>query len=314
MKLAIIGSDLCALLAANAARRAGHFVTVYGERTRLRAPYLVYEGVQMLKFLDHYGVGYSKYRIKSGIMLRGEVQALKRALRQLGKAKGRRVRADLYSKTRLIDAAPGKDALDYESSRSTRAIHFEWEALLSMLSQERINEAPISVIKSDCIEFQDGGTERFDLCLVSAPLWRSAELVEWPLPHACAISLNTAVIDANTDPDVKEMLSGWDYVWTPYTPDRVIHRVFQVDGLYHVQFSGSWAEGEPHPGLIGDLNWLFQAGWAPTGAYRGEAGFLCPLSESPIWPRTVLPIGRLSRWDVKATLSQMLDDLHRVLR
>jgi hypothetical protein len=318
MKIAIIGNDIHALLAAYMAKKRGHSIILFGELPfNTRAPYTIFDSKRFGQILTELGINFSSYRIKSGILLRNHIHPFPHALRFFGKDVGSTIRADLYSKTRLVrcETKPSKLSLDLELASTKIALRFEWVEFLERLndglstSRKRMVE-----LKSHSVICDDGSVEAFDLCLVTSPLWRCQDFVEWPLPHACAVALNTAVVDSNSDQEVKEQLSGWDYVWTPYTPDATVHRVYQVDGEYHVQFSGSWLEGQERPALIGDLNFLFPAGWAPTGSFRGEAGFLCPLSEKPIWPKSVLPLGRLAQWDAKATISNTVEELSKVLR
>jgi hypothetical protein len=316
MKIAIVGSDINALMAAFVARRRGHQFKMYSQQQfGWRRPYIIYESSHLKTTLNEMGIEHSSYRIRSGIMLRGQIEPFPRVLRGCGKKQGARIRGDLFSKTRLVQSdQPSKSSLDYEISKTKMGMVFEWPSFLEVLTRGiQIDSSPVTEIRSDCIVLGDR-EEFFDLAIVTLPLWRCAELVQWPLPHACSISLNTAIIDSNSAPDVREQLAGWDYVWTPYTPDGLVHRVYQVNESYHVQFSGAWNVSEDKSQLIGDLNYLFPAGWAPLGSHRGEAGFLCPLSEKAIWPKSVLPMGRLARWDARATLSQTFDDLLKVLR
>ncbi len=318
MKIAIIGNDVHALLAAYIAKKRGHSFTLFADQPlNTRAPYIVFDSKGFCQILTELGITFSNYRIKSGILLRDQIHPFPHALRLFGKDAGSIIRADLYSKTRLIrcETAPHKLSLDLELASTKVGLHFVWaEFIDSILEGLSINRKRVKTLRTNSVVFEDGSHETFDLCLVTAPLWRCQDLCEWPLPHACAVALNTAVVDSNSDQEAKEHLSGWDYVWTPYTPDATVHRVFQVNGEYHAQFSGAWAAEQEHPTLIGDLNYLFPAGWAPTNAFRGEAGFLCPLSEKPIWPKSVRPLGRLAQWDGKATISNTVDEVSRILR
>jgi hypothetical protein len=317
MKITVIGNDINALMAAYVARQQGHTVTLFSfKELDLRSPYVVFESKLLCEILYRLGITFSSYRIKSGILMMGSVHPFPRVFREIGKARSLRVRSDLYAKTRLVAASEvTSQAIDIEVAGTKIGLHFGWPEFIDAITRSlQSTVKPILSLKSDRILFQDGAELPFDLCFVSLPLWKCQPLVDWHLPHACAVAMNTAKVDQNTHPDIRDQMAGWDSVWTPYTPDSLIHRVFQVDGGYHVQFSGKWPAEEPNPALLGDLNYLFPAGWAATGSLRGEAGFLCPLSEKPSWPKSVRPIGRLARWDARATMTQTIEDVAKAVK
>jgi hypothetical protein len=317
MKICIVGNDAHAIVASWLAKRAGHTVSLHHTQTPdLRRPYVLYESAALIQTLKKLSIAYSTYRINSGILLQGEVHPYPRIFRQLGKTRTQIIRTALWAKTRLIQATPYPwQSVDYDSSTTKVGVQFQWaEFVEEIYGKHSVAIGNSFTIRTDRIAYTNGAQAPFDLCLVTLPLWTCQDLVEWHLPHASAVALNTAIIDSNQVPGARDLMSGWDSVWTPYTPDNVVHRVFQIGDEYHVQFSGHWREGEVHPGLLGDLNYLFPSGWAPTGAYRGGPGYLCPLSEKPLWPKTVVPLGRLARWDSRATFAQTIDEVVKLVR
>lgn len=317
MKICIVGNDAHAIVAAWLAKRGGHSVYLHHTQApNLRRPYVIDETSALKKTLEQLGIAYSTYRINSGILLQGEVQPYPRVFRQLGKLRTQVIRTALWAKTRLINATPYPwQSVDYDSSATKTGVQYEWAEFIEEIYGTRSVAISSSfAIRSDRIVYSNGAQLPFDLCLVTLPLWTCQDLVEWHLPHASAVALNTAIIDANQVPGERDLMAGWDSVWTPYTPDNVVHRVFQIGDEYHVQFSGHWQEGEVYPALLGDLNYLFPSGWAPTGAHRGDPGYLCPLSEKALWPKTVVPLGRLAKWDSRATFAQTIDEVSKILR
>jgi len=149
----------------------------------------------------------------------------------------------------------------------------------------------------------------FHFAVVTLPLWIARRMVSWYVPEAYAMKLNIVMAEPLRDPFAR-----WDYVYTPYTPAGLIHRVSPVGEECHCEFNGDWGEHDSaiNDRVASDLNFLFPSGWVINDVKRGLNGHLLPMSERPVWPDNIKPLGRFARWDPRATTDITLREAHKL--
>jgi hypothetical protein len=94
-------------------------------------------------------------------------------------------------------------------------------------------------------------------------------------------------------------------VYTPYTPENLVHRISPSEGGYSVEMNGEWGD-ETSGKLRNELNFLFGNAWALNNVKKGLPGHLLPLGEAPEWPGNVRPLGRFAAWDPRMTTDKTL--------
>ena len=100
--------------------------------------------------------------------------------------------------------------------------------------------------------------------------------------------------------------ANWDYVYTPYTPDNLIHRLSPNGGGYCAEANGELDEIQMH----NDLQALFADGYQVDSITERLKGHLLPLAARPEWPSNVVPIGRFAKWDPRSTTDVSLADAY----
>src|SRR6185503_11510861 len=234
-------------------------------------------------------------------------------LKELGKEQADRIRADHYFKTRRAEPDGGQAAKamnDPEASGPRHGLRCDLGAFVNALARRAVlvadsmaGLAPGQVV---------GASERrfpFDYLVLTVPLWIVRRMAWFALPEALALKLNVVRVNPIGDPYAK-----WDYVYTPYTPENLLHRLSPSDDGYQCEFNGEWIEGETNTKLTSDLNFLFPNGWALDAVKKGLNGHLLPLRGPAEWPANVRPLGRFAQWDSRATVDAVLDSSIRLAK
>ncbi len=309
-RIAIVGGDVTALLAAHCLAIRGHHVVIFHEvfksgRVGNEAdtrPQIVRSSRRFIELLRGLGLIHSHYCTRVGMLLRDKIGLYPNCVRSLGREKATKVRSDLYLKSRLIAPESTDRLTDYEAIVPKSAVRFDWHEFVRVLTRR-------SRICTEKVVHIDQGSVRtnllsypFDHLVITLPLWQAKELVSWALPNSVSVPVNSVTVSPNR----RDRFAAWDSVWTPYTPERLVHRVFQHEDGYHVQFSGIWTE-ETSDRLMGDLNYFFPGGWTVHYSDRNVPGYMFPLVDAPTWPSNVSPLGRFASWDELATLDVCLE-------
>lgn len=263
---------------------------------------------EMVGMLTDLNVVFTTYTVQGGILLHGKVEPYPRCLRSLSKERAARIQQDHYRKTRRTE--PGQFASkamnDPESVGPRRALRCDFRrairelAFRTRLVNERLVRVEQGAIQASQVRIP------YDYLVLTIPLWVIKRVVSFSVPDAMAVRLNVVNIEPHADKYVK-----WDYVYTPYTPDDLIHRISPKDGEYSCEFNGDWGEDENRK-LHSDLNYLFPDGWALADVKRGLKGHLLPLSDQPEWPANVRPLGRFAQWNPRATLDVVINEAHKI--
>jgi hypothetical protein len=252
-------------------------------------------------------VTYTDYSVQGGILLHGAVEPFPGILKGMNKDRALRIQHDHYRKTRQIepDAFASRSMNDPESSGPRKALRCDMDLMLKGL----IDLAPVA--KDGCAHIEpnkvigtSGARYSFDYLLLTIPIWVIKTMVWFSLPDTMAIKLNLLMVDP---PEKVDSFAQWDYVYTPYTPENMIHRISPRDGGYTCEFNGSWEDGDGSGDrLTSELNFLFPGGWALGRSLKGLNGHLLPMTTKPVWPDNIRPIGRFAQWDPRMTSDVVL--------
>ncbi len=273
---------------------------------------------EMEEMLRDLGVPYTNYSVQGGILLHGAVEPYPGVFRGMEKDRAMRIQHDHYRKTRKVepDAFASRSMNDPESAGPRKALRTDMGKML----KELVARAPIvkkgafriephKVITVDPATKQEHSIH-YDYLILTIPLWIIRSMVWFTLPESMAIKLNLLMVDP---PQKGDDYAQWDYVYTPYTPEGLIHRISPRDGGYTCEFNGDWplqSEGGPgedlHWRLTSELNFLFPEGWALADVKKGLNGHLIPLATKANWPSNIRPMGRFAQWDPRATSDVVL--------
>ncbi len=273
---------------------------------------------EMEEMLRDLGIQYANYSVQGGILLHGKVEPHPGCFRGMDKERALRIQHDHYRKTRKLepDAFAARSMNDPEANGPRRALRCDMARVL----RELIQRAPIIKAGAVAIEphkliINDGtqdGPLPYDYLLTTLPLWVTKRMAWFgdELPVGMAVKLNLLMVEP---PQRGDAYAQWDYVYTPYTPENLIHRISPRDGGYTLEFNGDWPKdlppGDPDPvseRITSELNFLFKDGWALSDTKRGLNGHLLPLANRIDWPQNVRPIGRFAQWDPRATSDVVL--------
>jgi len=221
----------------------------------------------MEELLQDLRITYTDYSVQGGILLHGAVEPFPGVLKGMNKDRALRIQHDHYRKTRQIepDAFASRSMNDPESSGPRKALRCDMERMLKSL----IELAPI--VKDGCqrlsgnnVVGNSGAKYPFDYLVLTIPIWMIKPMVWFPLPDTMAIKLNLVMVDP---PEKVDAFAQWDYVYTPYTPENMIHRISPRDGGYTCEFNGDWDANDTSvtDRLTSELNFLFPGGWALAG-------------------------------------------------
>lgn len=257
---------------------------------------------EIVAMMSDLGVVFSNHSIRGGILLHGNVEAYPRILTEMPKERADRIRLDHYRKTRRQEPGEfGSRAMnDPEDVGVRKALSCDIQELIRRLSGEvTFIKARLDRINDKFVTTTGGGSHWFDFLVLTIPLWVIKQSANFNVPEGHAMRLNVATVEV-----VKDRYAKWDYVYTPYTPSDAIHRVSSVGGGYQCEINGEFEQLK----LVSDLNFIFKDGWVLSSVKEGLKGHLLPLSERPIWPEHVAPIGRFAKWDPRSTADVVADD------
>lgn len=261
----------------------------------------------MASMLADIGCVYTNYTIQGGILLHGAVEPYPTCLKSMPRDRAARIQADHYRKTRRTepDEFAARSMNDPEATakarKALRTDHLQ--VIRALAGRASILPKRVDAIEPRSVATPEGERFAFDFLVVTIPLWIVKRIALFAVPDALAMKLNLVQVEPRHDPYAQ-----WDYVYTPYTPEDLVHRISPREGGYSVEFNGSWADGDGvSDRLTSDLNFLFPDGWALHGVKRGLNGHLLPLDVQPAWPANTRPLGRFAQWDPRATTDVVLD-------
>lgn len=271
---------------------------------------------EMEELLRDIGVQYADYSVQGGILLHGKVEPHPGCFRGMDKDRALRIQHDHYRKTRKLepDAFAARSMNDPEANGPRRALRCDMQRVLKELIQRApLVKASVIAIEPHKLVVADGTGEKhigYDYLLTSLPLWVTRKMAWFgqSLPEGLAVKLNLVMVEP---PQRGDDYAQWDYVYTPYTPEGLIHRISPNDGGYTLEFNGDWpaADGsdETSVKITNELNFLFPHGWALTKTLKGLNGHLLPLAAKPNWPVNIRPVGRFAQWDPRVTSDVVLN-------
>lgn len=263
----------------------------------------------MVRIVNDLGLAFSVQSVRGGIFLQGQVRPYPKHLREVGQARAQRIREDHYRKTRGVEPTGfAVKSMNDPFSATRKALACDLDEFIKRLSGYKshchVSEMVTSVNSSARrVYTAEGASWNFDYLVVTAPLWIARRLLDFPLPDGMARKLNVVDVDSiGSDPYAR-----WDYVYTPYTPENMVHRLSPHDGGYSVEFNGEWSDSTSGR-LRNELNFLFGNAWALNDVKKGLPGHLIPLESDPEYPPWIAPLGRFAAWDPRATTDKTLSD------
>lgn len=312
-RVLIVGGGVSGLVCAYAMRQVGVEPTIL-EPNKLGGEFLagglkyIHETDDVKKMFDDMGLAYSDYSIQGGILLRNVVQPYPKCLGEMAPEDSAAVQADHYRKTRRSE--PGDDAKramnDPASTKPRKALRCDFFDMVRQLSEDlNIIKAGVKKIEAQDVITSDGVKIPYDYCVVTIPLWALKWMVNWYVPEGVSMRLNLAQVTPR-----KDRYASWDYVYTPYTPDDVIHRISQHGSGYSVEANGILDNMKLHS----DLNFIFPEGWTIEDLKEGLKGHLLPLQNQPDWPGNIAPLGRFAQWDPRATTDTTLEEAKKLTK
>lgn len=267
----------------------------------------------MVEMFSDLGIVYTNYNVQGGILLHGAVEPYPGVLKGLDHERALRIQHDHYRKTRHTepDAFAARSMNDPEYSGPKKALQCELDAFVRRLALGApiIQDAAAS-IHPLVVKGASGASYPYDFLVLTIPLWVIRRLAWFKIPPALAVKLNIVRVEPIGNPYAK-----WDYVYTPYTPEGLIHRISPSEGEWSCEFNGDWPENDEETSrkLTSELNFLFRAGWAPCSVKKGLNGHLLPMDEKPEWPENITPLGRFAEWDPRATSDVVLDSVWKLV-
>lgn len=271
---------------------------------------------EMVAMLEDLGVTHTDYSVQGGILLKGVVEPYPACMRGVDKDRALRIQHDHYRKTRGIepDSFAARSMNDPEATGPRTALRCDMQQTLRRL----IARANIVADRADKIEphrvtGSSGAVHKYDFMITTVPLWVMKQLSWFDLPDAMAAKLNLVMVDPNPRMD---NYARWDYVYTPYTPENLIHRLTPRDGGYTCEFNGRWADEDSsmNDRITSEMNFLFPEGWALSNVVKNLNGHLLPLPTRPSWPFNIRPLGRFAQWDPRATSDVVLTTAQKLVR
>jgi hypothetical protein len=312
MKLLVIGGGISGLISAHVFKSRGWDVKIVeskkigGEFASGGLKY-VHQTDSMIDMLDELCVPYSLYQVRGGIHLRGDVIPYPQCLSDMPSSESDRIQSDHYLKTRKTEQDEwGERSMNDPAAISPKkAMKTNFEDLIETLGvRSTIIKGEVTKIDHERkVAFVRSGNERsyveYDAAVVTIPLWIVKNISTFRVPEVAAMRLNIAQILPRIDD-----YAGYDYVYTPYTPANVVHRISPYEGGYCCEANGVIDRVE----LNSDLNFLFPHGYVLDWVREGLQGHLLPLEFQPEWPESVRPIGRFAKWEPRSTMDVALAD------
>lgn len=312
MRVGIIGGDVPGLVAACVLKERGCRVTVFepdgvGQSYALPTFKYLERTSEVLGLLQRLELPHGEYPIQGGILINGQVVGCrKHLLSDVERAK--RIHFQHYRKTRLVmpTSFNVKSIDDPEVGAMRHAVSCDYFELVRVLAQGvKVLRQRVLYADPRRIETKDG-VYPFDRIMVCAPLWTMQNVFPGvDIPDAMAVKLHVLQVDS-----VKDRYLKWDFVYTPYTPGQMIHRLYNNNDGYACQFSGELDEDR----LQSDLHFLFPDGWSAEDEPITIPGYMLPLAEPVEWTSGIMPVGKYARWDNKATVTTTIQDVNRMAR
>jgi len=288
MKIVITGGDLPGLIANYIMKIAGHDVIVVEENEpgeTISIPIFKYiEGTDEVRaLLDDMDILYDDYPVRCGVMIKGSVVPCKKNITES-------IHHAYWEKTRLtIDYRQDiKGITDPELHPNRKSVTFYWKWFLEIL------------LKNATI--QPNMIRDYDLHIATNPIWTYPEV---DCVDAMAVKVNLIQVRAKRERYIK-----WDVVYTPFTPENTIHKIYHGEYTNICEFSGDIDEDK----VFSDLNFLFPEGWYKDGDIFTTHGHLIPLQNDPVWPSNIVPIGRVAKWNDKVTIMNIIKDCINLAR
>jgi hypothetical protein len=211
-----------------------------------------------------------------------------------------RVHEDYFRKVCHSSMEPGTIALSDPATGAKQALRCDFEDLILKLAHNVRRRIVDPVIRIDhrnrvvkCTR-----VHHYDAMIVTLPLWELLPLVDFFVPESWTMRSNLIYITPRRDG-----LAGFDYVYTPYTPNGAVHRITPDQGGYCVEVSGELDRVDLHA----DLQFLFPDGYILNAVVEGLPGYILPVSK-PAWPRCMQPLGRYASWDFSASMDSILSE------
>lgn len=262
-------------------------------------------------WLQELDLPYSSYTVRGGILLRGQLYHYPEVLKTMPDNEARKIQEDHYRKTRkTIPGEHSQTAMNDPAATGPRkACRCNFEDLISTLSQRVARHVPYAVEKIDLRgNFVVSGSTRhfFDQIVVTIPLWALRNVLStsgWKVPECASLLLNLAQVEV-----LQDNYAGYDYVYTPYTPSQLVHRISPHENGYTCEINGMFELQD----LLSDIAFLFPAGYTLKDLKTGLKGHLLPLAHEPILPSNVHLLGRFAKWDSRATTDVTLADARKI--
>lgn len=306
-KAIIIGGGISGLVCAHTfSKYDGVDVDVY-ESSEIGGEFLagglkyIHHTKMMERLFDELDILPGDYRIKGGILLRGEVRKYPQFLKELDKPDAIRVQNDHYRKTRRMEPGDfGSQAMnDPANAKSKKALRCDFREMITALASRcKITKASLISVVGNRLFFDNATVREFDYLVLTIPLWIVKQITHYEIPSAVAMNLNIAIVRSVRDPYMP-----WDYVYTPYTPADCIHRISPDEGSYAVEANGELNERSLHS----DLNFLFKDGWRMESIRKNLKGHLLPLDGEIKTPENVALLGRFAAWEPRMTVDVTLE-------
>lgn len=303
----IIGGGITGLICANVFSKYNKMnVTVYepgepGGQFLTGGLRYIHHTPAMENFFDENDIMWGSYKIKGGILLRGQVRQYPKFLRSLDKVDAIRIQNDHYRKTRKMESGSfGSQAMnDPANAKSRNALRCDLRHLIDVLKSKcNIVKSKLIKVVSDKVYFENGTIKKFDYMVMTIPLWLIKRIVDFEVPFSMAMNLNVISVDV-----ISDIYAKWDYVYTPYTPSDCIHRISSEGDGYAAEISGEFRESDLHS----DLNFLFKDGWCVKDYKKNLRGHLLPINGEINTPRNIALIGRYAAWQPRMTVDVTLN-------
>lgn len=258
----------------------------------------------MVEMFEALELPYSTYAVRGGILLRNEVRPYPQCFAELGEDESKRIQQDHYAKTRRTspDRFAAKAMNDPAATGPRRALRCNFDDMVDALAMEAsiiTKAAKVLATDRNTVVLDDHSVVHYKHLIVTIPLWVVKRMVQFYVPEGASMQLNVI----NVTP-VVDRYASWDYVYTPYTPANLIHRLSPLGGGYSCEANGAVEQKQ----LMDDLMYLFPDGYQLDEVVPRLKGHLLPLAQRPAWPANVRPIGRFAKWDPRATTDVSLAD------
>jgi hypothetical protein len=329
-KVVVVGGGVSGLLAGYVLNKAQGFDTMVIEANAPGGDFLkgglkyIHKTPLMTSLLIDLGLAFTNHRVRGAILLKEEIKPYPGAFASMSRQDATRIQADHYRKTRRVepdafarrsmndpDSAGPRWSLTCDPGEFVRSLHNRVR-----LVQDQVMRSHNPATGQSFLEGKSGVMYRYDYVIWTTPHWVTERVVSsdsrYRLGNAISMKLNIVSIEAKGDKYAR-----WDYVYTPYTPEDLVHRISQRDGHYDCEFNGLWPDKDQvmTDRITTEMNFLFNDGWAiATEPIRGIPGHLLPMREKDKIPDNARFLGRFSEWDPRATTDVVFQKLQDLLQ